>query len=140
MDIIVKRLAVKDNLLDVQKLFLQLTRNCVTKDYLRQCVYDDHCICFVVKDSGKIISFCALTVRLVPSQGSVGTIEDVIVDKSYLRQGIGSAMIDYLISEAKKLKLCRLELTSNSARKAAIQLYQQKGFEKNDTNVFKMML
>lgn len=67
-----------------------------------------------------------------------GSIEDVVVLKEYQGQGISRRLMETLIGEAKKLCLTRLELTSHPSRVAANALYQKMGFQKRDTNAYRL--
>lgn len=69
-----------------------------------------------------------------------GIIEDVVVDEKYRGRGIGDALIGALIDEARKEKADSVELTSNPKRKAAIAMYKKHGFQKRDTNCFRLIL
>ena len=70
--------------------------------------------------------------------GRKALIEDVVVDQNYRGKGYGKVMIE------KVMELCRnkgnvtLMLTSRPSRIVANQLYQSLGFEKRETNVYKM--
>jgi GNAT superfamily N-acetyltransferase len=67
-----------------------------------------------------------------------GIIEDVVVLPAYQGQGISRRLMETLIGEAKKLHLTRLELTSHPSRIAANALYQKMGFQKRDTNAYRL--
>lgn len=67
-----------------------------------------------------------------------GWIEDVVVDQDYRRQGIAKKMLNQAIEEAKKLDITSLNLTSSPMREYANHMYQQLGFEKRDTNVYRI--
>lgn len=69
---------------------------------------------------------------------TVGRIEDVVVDASTRGQGVGRELMTRLLAEAKRLKISRLFLTSHPSRVEANQLYQTLGFEKHDTNPYRM--
>jgi len=63
-------------------------------------------------------------------------IEDVIVDESMRRRGIGEALMRRAIDLARELGAEGVALTSNPARAAANQLYQTMGFELRKTNPY----
>ena len=69
-----------------------------------------------------------------------GTIEDVVVDERYRGKGLGKMLISALIEKAKKMGMKHVDLTSNPKRVAANNLYQKTGFEKRDTNVYRLKL
>lgn len=67
-------------------------------------------------------------------------IDYVCVDPEYRGQKVGKTMMDYVIDYAKKEGGSRIELTSNPTRVAAHKLYENCGFIKRDTNVFRKEL
>jgi N-acetylglutamate synthase-like GNAT family acetyltransferase len=72
--------------------------------------------------------------------GTMGTIEDVVVDASLSGRGIGTELITELIAAARTCGIKKLELTSSPARAAANHLYQKLGFELRETNHYRMIL
>jgi len=72
--------------------------------------------------------------------GTIGTIEDVVVDASLSGRGIGTELILELIAAARECGIKKLELTSSPARAAANHLYQKLGFELRETNHYRMTL
>ena len=56
--------------------------------------------------------------------GTMGTIEDVVVDASLSGRGIGTELITELIAAARTCGIKKLELTSSPARVAANHLYR----------------
>jgi len=69
-----------------------------------------------------------------------GIIEDVVVDKNYRGKGIGRKLTEMLIKEAKKRKADCVELTSNPKRAEANAMYESMGFEKRETNCYRLNL
>lgn len=69
-----------------------------------------------------------------------GMIEDFVVDGSCRRQGIGRQLLNHAISEARKYGVQAIDLTSNPERVAANKFYQDAGFEKRNTNVYRYTL
>ena len=63
-------------------------------------------------------------------------IEDVIVDESVRRQGIGESLVRYAIDLAREAGADGVSLTSNSQREAANHLYRSLGFELRKTNPY----
>ncbi|MEY4747700.1 MAG: hypothetical protein RLZZ416_749 [Candidatus Parcubacteria bacterium] len=70
----------------------------------------------------------------------LGFIEDVIVDASYRGQGLGTKILGRLIEAAREKGLRTIDLTSNPERGAANTLYGKLGFEKRETNVYRLKL
>lgn len=67
-------------------------------------------------------------------------LEELVVDENYRENGIGKKLIDFAINQARKEGAVHLELTSNPKRIEANKLYQELGFEKRDTNVYRIEL
>lgn len=70
--------------------------------------------------------------------GASSRIEDVVVDKNFRGLGLGEAITKRLIKEAKKTKFSVLELTSGHHRQAANRLYKKLGFQKINTNTYRL--
>lgn len=69
-----------------------------------------------------------------------GLLEDLVINKNHRRRGIGTKLITYAIDKARKENLVYLDFTSRPTRVAANKLYQRLGFEKRDTNVYRIKL
>ena len=63
----------------------------------------------------------------------------MVVSESYRGQGIGKKLMDFAIQFVKEQGVSLLMLTSNPARVAANNLYVKLGFEKKETNVYRMV-
>jgi ribosomal protein S18 acetylase RimI-like enzyme len=87
------------------------------------------------KEDDPILGLLCLTVYRVPT-GLRSIIEDVIVDESARRQGIGEGLVRYAIGSAREAGADGVSLTSNPQREAANQLYQSLGFELRKTNPY----
>jgi ribosomal protein S18 acetylase RimI-like enzyme len=70
--------------------------------------------------------------------GKKAWVEDVVVDNAYRGQGIGEKLVLHAIEFVKSKEVGLLMLTSNPAREAANRLYPRVGFDKKETNVYKM--
>jgi len=69
-----------------------------------------------------------------------GFLEEIVVDKNYQGKGIGKKLVETAIKFAREDGIVRLELTSNPKRIVANKFYQHLGFEKRDTNVYRIEL
>lgn len=124
-----------------ERLIPQLTRYAAlpTRSELLELAVSDFSFVFLARsqeENKKIIGSATLSTYLTPT-GLHGWIEDVVVDKDYRRKGIGKALMDACLYQAKKLGLKEVSLTSRSSRCAANQLYQAMGFVKRETNVYR---
>ena len=93
-----------------------------------------------VGDDGRILGCASLCVFDSPT-GRKASIEDVVVSSRARRQGIGRALMDHIIGYAlRELAPINLHLTSRPERVAANEMYKRMGFEKRETNVYRMLL
>ena len=94
---------------------------------------------FIAENDAKQIVGCATLCVYESPTGRKASVEDVVVLPAYRGQGIGRTLLERIINFARtKLAPIDLRLTSNPTRTEANALYQALGFEKRDTNVYKM--
>jgi ribosomal protein S18 acetylase RimI-like enzyme len=86
-------------------------------------------------ESGPIAGILCLSIYRVPT-GLRSIIEDVIVDESMRRRGIGEELMRHAIEVARAAGAEGVSLTSNPQRVAANKLYQSMGFELRKTNPY----
>ena len=92
---------------------------------------------YLLEEEGHVVGMLTLGIYVSPT-GSKGWIEDVVVDDACRGRGYGRMLVAHAIEEAKRASVKQLMLTSNSLRIAANQLYQAMGFERKETNCYKM--
>ena len=85
----------------------------------------------------KIIGMVTLCIYQCPT-GRKAWIEDVVVDQKHRGKGYGKLMLRKAMEECQNRGNVTLMLTSRPSRIVANQLYQSLGFEKRETNVYKM--
>lgn len=85
----------------------------------------------------KIIGMVTLCIYQCPT-GRKAWIEDVVVDQNHRGKGYGKLMVRKAMEECQNRGNVTLMLTSRPSRFVANQLYQSLGFEKRETNVYKM--
>lgn len=85
----------------------------------------------------KIIGMVTLCIYQCPT-GRKAWIEDVVVDQNHRGKGYGKLMVRKAMEECQSRGNVTLMLTSRPSRIVANQLYQSLGFEKRETNVYKM--
>ena len=88
---------------------------------------------------GEIAAMCTLAAYPAPT-GRKAWIEDVVVDEKYRGTGLGRMIVENVIREARQYAPCTLMLTSRPARTAANTLYKTTGFERKETNVYRMTI
>ena len=70
--------------------------------------------------------------------GSVGLVEDVVVNKDHRGHGLGKALMGKIIEYAKERKIDYLQLTSKPERVVARNMYKELGFEEIPTGFFEL--
>ena len=85
--------------------------------------------------SGTVLGALSLALYRVPT-GLRGRIEDVVVDESARRQGIGEALVHAALAAATDARVRAVGLNSHPGREAANRLYRRLGFEQRETNVY----
>ena len=95
---------------------------------LAGCKNDPDCLMLVAENEGQIIAsadVCPIgATSRVQHRAELG----ISVRKDYWRQGIGSVLMDRLISFAKQSGFEQIELTVKSKNQRALRLYHKNGF------------
>ena len=85
----------------------------------------------VAEENGKVIG--TMVLLIVPNLSHSGlpwaTVENVVTDQRFQRQGIGKIMMEYAIDRAKESGCYKLQLASNKKREEAHRFYEGLGFE-----------
>ena len=89
--------------------------------------------------SRKVVAMMTLIFFRAPT-GLKARIEDIVVQPSHRRKGIGEKLIRVAIHESGRKGAVSLDLTSNPYRREANKLYQNLGFVKRETNVYRYEL
>ena len=124
----------------LQRLIPQLGAHKIppTIDELRELLESDSSTLLAaheIDEKGLILGILCLTVYRVPT-GLRSIIEDVVVDRSVRRRGIGVALMQKAIELAREAGAEGISLTSNPQRQAANLLYQSLGFQLRPTNSY----
>lgn len=132
---------VTDEVIDAfERLFPQLTGLPVpSRPELEQMIASEGCRIFMARVDGQIAGSASLGVYRTPS-GLHTWIEDVVVDEAFRRRGIGRALTCTLIDAARGMGAHSLSLTSRPSREAANRLYQELGFVRWETNLYRYPL
>ena len=94
---------------------------------------------YVIRDEGRIVATGTLCVKHT-LEFTIADIESVVVSSKCRARGYGKELMTAMIEAAKKMNVHHIQLTSNPARVAANRLYQDLGFERYETNCYKMVI
>jgi GNAT superfamily N-acetyltransferase len=94
---------------------------------------------FAFDESGNCMGMLTIGIYISPL-GKKAWIEDVVVDEIYQGQQVGKNLIEFAIKFANQEQVGLLMLTSNPKRVAANNLYIKSGFDRKETNFYKMTL
>ena len=118
---------------------LSSTATALTLTQLRDLVESPSTTLFVARNEGTLVGTLTLAVFRIPT-GLRGWIEDVVVDESARGTGVGESLTLAAIDEAKRRGIRSLDLTTRPTRDAANRLYSRLGFERRETNVYRLNL
>ena len=109
-----------------------------TEEQLADLLASEGCTLLVARDpgaGGRIVGTLCLNIYRVPT-GIRSIVEDVVVDESVRRQGVGEALMRHAMDLARESGASGVSLTSRPDREAANRLYQSMGFELRKTNAY----
>lgn len=110
-----------------------------TKEDLENVVSSPNNYLFVAEEENEIIGTLTLVFYRVPS-GIKAWIEDVIVSDKARGKGVATALIWHAINIARENKAQKVDLSSSPWREAANNLYLKLGFEKRDSNMYRLYI
>ena len=126
---------------ELNKLLPQLSSKLQLTSSQLDTILQSSCIKFsVIRDESKKLIGVASLIFSDTMHGRVGHVEDVVVNGEYRGLGLGKKIIQNLIDLARALNIKHLDLTSKPDRETANALYQKLGFQKRDTNVYRLKL
>ena len=124
--------------LDALKHELSATSFC-NEELLKNALNDANVHVYVIRDEGHIVATGTLCIKHT-LEFTIADVESVVVSSRCRGRGYGKELMTAMIEVAKKMNVHHIQLTSNPARVAANQLYQELGFERYETNCYKLPL
>ena len=109
------------------------------EELLNNALNDANVHVYVIRDEGHIVATGTLCIKHT-LEFTIADIESVVVSSKCRGKGYGKELLTAMIEVAKDLNVHHIQLTSNPKRLAANQLYQALGFDRYDTNCYKMVL
>ena len=111
-----------------------------SREELAEIVASAATVLFVAReDDGPILGSLTLALFRIPT-GLRAWIEDVVVDETARGKGVGAALNEAALDQARSVGARTVDLTSRPSRDAANRLYQRLGFVERDTNVYRFDL
>jgi ribosomal protein S18 acetylase RimI-like enzyme len=101
---------------------------------------DDRVHVVVGAADGLLVGTATLTLLVTLTEGLIGRVEDVVVSESARGSGLGRRLVLALHDEARELGITKVELTSRPSRDAANRLYRSLGYDRRETNVYRLHL
>ena len=109
------------------------------EELLNNALNDANVHVYVIRDEGHIVATGTLCIKHT-LEFTIADIESVIVRSKCRGRGYGKELMTAMIEAAKNMNVHHIQLTSNPARVAANRLYQELGFERYETNCYKLLL
>ena len=109
----------------------------LTENMFRQLLESENSHLFFIMKDEQIAGMLTVGIYHSPTGGKAW-IEDVVVDETFRGQGLSKLLVAHAIEFVKAQQIPSLMLTSNPKRIAANKLYQAMGFERKETNVYRM--
>jgi ribosomal protein S18 acetylase RimI-like enzyme len=131
--------AVDDGLVSAfERLIPQLSSSSPppSREQLVELVENDDTVLFLALVNDRIMGSLTLAFYRIPT-GLKAWIEDVVVDDAARGRGLGSALNDAALNEARVRGAKDVSLTSRPAKEAANRLYKRIGFEARETNIYR---
>jgi len=107
-----------------------------TRDELADIVENPSTVLFLARVDGDIMGSLTLAFYRIPT-GLKAWIEDVVVDDAVRGRGVGAALNQAALAEARRRGAKDVSLTSRPSREAANRLYLRLGFVARETNTYR---
>ncbi len=125
---------------DLKRLMTELSdKVAFTFEKCMAVLEDANCHLYAIEEEEHVIGCASLCVFHSPS-GTKASIEDVVVSSAYRGQHLGKQLMEYVIEQAKAFSPIELHLTSAPKRVEANGLYKSMGFQKKETNTYRLNL
>jgi GNAT superfamily N-acetyltransferase len=96
---------------------------------------------YVARDAGKVIAMAALHFTTSTAEGGKAAwLEDCIVRPDYRRQGIGKALLEYVVAQARAEGALRVMLLTDADNERAQALYRKTGFTDSAMLAMRLLL
>lgn len=134
---------INDNILTAFQRFIpdltNETNRFPNKEDLEKVVSSSNNYLLMAREGDDIIGTLTLVFYWVPS-GVKTWIEDVIVGENARGKGVATALMWHALNLAREKGAEKVDLSSRPCREAANNLYIKLGFEKRDSNMYRLYI
>ena len=131
---------ISSDLADLDALMHELSATSFCdEELLNNTLNDANVHVYVIRDEGHIVATGTLCIKHT-LEFTIADIESVVVSSKCRGRGYGKELMTAMVEAAKKMNVHHIQLTSNPARVAANRLYQDMGFERYETNCYRLLL
>jgi ribosomal protein S18 acetylase RimI-like enzyme len=110
-----------------------------TREELIAVLADPATTLLVAREGAMIVATATVIVYTTPAW-TKARIEDLVVDQGMRGRGVGKALVGECLNIARERGAGVVELQSARRREVANRLYPSLGFERRESNVYRMML
>ena len=129
---------LSQDLADLDALMHELSATSFcNEELLNNALNDANIHVYVIRDEGHIAATGTLCLKHT-LEFTIADIESVVVCSKCRGRGYGKELMMAMVEAAKKMNVHHIQLTSNPARVAANRLYQELGFERYETNCYRL--
>lgn len=111
----------------------------LSEEQLQSIIDNPNTHLYILYNEVGAVGMLTLAKYLVPT-GVKWWIEDVVVSSTQRGKGLGRALVQHALNEVKKQGGGAVLLTSRPSREVANKMYQRMGFERRETNVYKILI
>ena len=130
----------QQDLADIDALMHELSATSFcNEELLNNALNDANVHVYVIRDEGHIVATGTLCIKHT-LEFTIADIESVVVSSKCRGRGYGKELMTAMVEAARKMNVHHIQLTSNLARVAANRLYRDLGFERYETNCYKMIV
>jgi GNAT superfamily N-acetyltransferase len=95
----------------------------------------------IAEHEGRVIGMCSVQTLISTAEGGrVGLVEDMVVSKAFLGQGIGRRLLGELERWADETGLTRLQLLADRSNRPALSFYDKLGWRRTELVGLRKML
>jgi ribosomal protein S18 acetylase RimI-like enzyme len=110
-----------------------------TRDELIAVLADPATTLLVAREGNAVVATATVVVYTTPAW-TKARIEDLVVDEASRGHGVGEALVRECLRVARERGASVVELQSARRREVANRLYSRLGFERRESNVYRIML